>query len=245
MKLFLTAYGFIGLRDKNGNKFAIKVNKENDFSHNLKALINKTDTLLCISNNPADFEFNNLESNMIYLCLKDIGLNFKKTIVLDDRNKKDANNLIAKADLIYFIGGLVPCQNKFLKSLNLKTAIESTPAVIVGQSAGTMNLSKHVYHFPERDEELNDDRWLEGLGLTNYTIIPHFNLTTGNEYSFGNINYLHDYYLPDSENHLLYGLPNGSYFMIEDNITTLFGEAYTISNGKITKICENGQRINL
>ena len=40
-------------------------------------------------------------------------------------------------------------------------------------------------------------------------------------------------------------MPDGSYIEIEDNRTTLYGEGYLVRNGRIDKICENGESLDL
>ena len=61
------------------------------------------------------------------------------------------------------------CLKKLLKSFN---------GVIVGQSAGSMNCCEIVYAQPEEDEEFEDKnfvRKIEGLGLVDFSLMPHIN----------------------------------------------------------------------
>ena len=108
-----------------------------------------------------------------------------------------------------------------------------------------MNCADTVYSCPELDGEANDptfQRWISGLGLTDINIFPHFQ-------------YLRDKYLDglrmteiiygDSVGHEIIALNDGSYILIIDGEATLYGEAYSILDGKERLICRNGESLAL
>lgn len=75
------------------------------------------------------------------------------------------------------------------------------------------------------------ERFLSGLGITKLIILPHYqeikdDILDGQRL-FEDITY------PDSYGREFYALEDGSYFMVEDRATTLFGEAYLIKDGDI------------
>jgi dipeptidase E len=123
--------------------------------------------------------------------------------------------------------------------------MNNSDAVVLGKSAGAMNMQSRIYNYPETNEEVGLPKWLNGLGYSPYSIIPHFNTVNGNEYCFGDFDLLQEYYIPDSIGEVLYGIPNGSYIYLEDGVFTLHGEAYTVADGKVTKICNNEEFIVL
>ena len=49
----------------------------------------------------------------------------------------------------------------------------------------------------------------------------------------------------DSWGHRFYALIDGSYILVENGRTEIFGEAYLISDGTISKICEKGQSMRI
>lgn len=49
----------------------------------------------------------------------------------------------------------------------------------------------------------------------------------------------------DSMGRSFYALPDGSYIEIAEDKTMLLGEAYLIRDGKLTKICENGECLDI
>ena len=50
---------------------------------------------------------------------------------------------------------------------------------------------------------------------------------------------------PDSYGREFYALEDGSYFVLENKKTTLFGAAYLIKDGNIKQICEKDESIIL
>ena len=56
---------------------------------------------------------------------------------------------------------------------------------------------------------------------------------------------IEDITFDDSVGHEILALNDGSYVMINDGQTTLYGEAYLIKDKKQTQICEEGEYILL
>ena len=51
---------------------------------------------------------------------------------------------------------------------------------------------------------------------------------------------IEDIAFADSVGHEIIALNDGSYIMLDDEKTTLYGEAYMIKDGQQTQICKNG-----
>lgn len=107
-----------------------------------------------------------------------------------------------------------------------------------------MNSAEIVYAQPEMEGESIDKeyrRFLSGLGITKLMILPHFqdikNDILDGRRLFEDITY------PDSYGREFYALEDGSYFMIENKATTLFGAAYLIKDGTVKQICEKDKSI--
>ena len=56
---------------------------------------------------------------------------------------------------------------------------------------------------------------------------------------------LEDITYADSMGHELIALNDGSYIVIEDGVETLYGEAYSIKDGKLRQICRDGEAVVL
>lgn len=232
-------------KDENGNRIAHAFPNENGILDLLKNEIKKYDNFLFIASD----EYNTISTDMyssVTIESFKLTLPFKKYNILDYRTKNKAKELIKNADLIYLCGGHLPTQNKFFNNINLKELLKGTNAVIVGGSAGSMNCASSVYCPPELDGESLDpnfNRFLNGLSLTNINILPHYSDFC--EFILDGKDYIKDIILPDSFKTKILAINDGSYVLIKNGESSLWGEGYILKNGKITKTCENNQNINL
>lgn len=137
----------------------------------------------------------------------------------------------------------MPTENAWFHKIRLKERIRSFRGIVIGISAGTMNCADIVYAQPELEGESKDagyERFIEGLGLTDTNVIPHYNqlidsMLDGKKL-FEEITY------PDSENRAFYCLTDGAYIRKDTgtNKEMLYGESYLIADGEIGLICKNG-----
>ncbi len=243
MKLFLVSDSFISVRE-NGVTVEKIIDESNAFLLNLKKFIRKYDNFVFIPNIFNAIEQNEFSAKQIDDAFQKQLKGFKQIVVLDNRNKMQAKEILQKADFIFLQGGKLEEQNKFLKEINFVNIVPNADAVVVGKSAGAMNMCKIVYWYPEEDDEVVTQKWLKGLGLVDLVLIPHFNLENGNQYCPEHSNLLEDYFKPDSFKYGLYALKNGSYILVEEKYT-LYGECYLIKNGKVEKICDDGSTLVL
>lgn len=244
MKIFFASDSIISIRE-DGEKIGVSLDTANGFKDRILNLLSDAKNFVFICNESEYIEHNENSARFIFEELIRSGIPFKGYEVLDDRNKDNARDILSNADFVFLQGGIIATQLNFLKEIGFADIMKDSDAVVLGKSAGAMNLQDVVYNYPETNEDIGNPKWLDGLGYSKYMIIPHFNLDTGNEYCMGDFNLLQDYYIPDSIGHILYGIPNGSYIYLEGGIYTLYGEAYTILDGNVTKICDNEQHIIL
>lgn len=245
MKIFLVSDSFISIRDANWVKLGSEIDENNSFLDNLKRLIPKYDNMVFICNYPNDYEDNDENANFLAKAFSQQLTAFKNVTVLDNRTKHNAKEIILNADFVYLQGGLIDEQNTFIKQINLAENLKQSNAVVVGKSAGAMNLCEVVYNYPETDDAILNPKWYTGLGLCDYVIIPHFERESGNAYVHASFHVLNDYYIPDSFTHKFHAIVNGAYILIEDNMATAYGETYVIENGQVLQICKNGEKLKL
>ncbi len=173
------------------------------------------------------------------------GLSVSYLAQCDDRNPDIIENL-PDMDVIILAGGHVPTQNRFMKQLRLKERLLDYNGVVVAWSAGSMNCAEVVYAGPELEGEAVDplyERWITGLGITNINIYPHFQKLR-DEYLDG-MRLIEDITFEDSVGHEIIAMNDGSYIMIENGQTTLYGEAYRIKDRQLTQLCKDGECIIL
>jgi len=219
--------------------------QDNGLLDNLKSIWIANARVLIICANPDNHEKN----DGIYACLKEAlpmsGLSISSIDQCDDRNPDIIENL-ENIDVLILAGGHVPTQNKFMKQLRLKERLAGFGGIVVAWSAGSMNCADMVYAAPEIEGEAVDpfyERWLPGLGLTDINMYPHFQKLR-DDYLDG-MRLIEDITFEDSVGHEIIALNDGSYIMIDDGQTTLYGEAYRIKDRQLTQICKDGEFITL
>lgn len=241
MKLFLASEGFISIKE-NGVTIKREIDTSNLFFDNLKKFIKKYDNFVFIPNNFDFADINEISAQGIADAFVEKLSKFKSIVVLDKQNIKQAKSILENADFIFLQGGKPEEQYKFLKKIKFAKIVPATNAVVVGKSAGAMNMCKICYNYPEEGDVLPcTKKWTKGLGFVDKIIIPHFNTENGNQYCSSDINLLTDVFIPDSYGKEFFALKNGSYILVEDRKETLYGECYLIKNGIVEKICENNQ----
>lgn len=141
-------------------------------------------------------------------------------------------------DVIWLGGGHVPTQNAFFHQIQLREKIQTFAGIVIGISAGTMNCADEVYVQPELPgEAVNPDfiRYIQGLGLTQTKIIPHYQMVK--DWYLDGMRLYEEITYSDSWGKTFLVLTDGSYLFCEDGNEMIYGEAYIINNGKILQIC--------
>ena len=201
---------------------------------------------LMVTSAPSDIRFSESFSYAIQHTMALSGITFENYIILDDRNKMDAQGLVAASDFIILGGGHVPTQNAFFAEIGLKDCMKNFDGTVLGISAGSMNAASIVYAQPEEEGEAADPnyrRFLKGLGLTNVMLLPHYQDTKDRildgKKLFEEVTY------PDSFGRQFIAIRDGSYLYADGTAERICGEAYLIQNGTIRKICDEGKEYPL
>ena len=244
MKVMLTS-SLGGSSKVNGIRVPSILIQNNGLLDNLKSIWTTDAKVLIISAGPSDYEKN----DSVCACLKESlpmsGLSISHIDMCDSRNPSAVESLEC-VDVLILAGGHVPTQNKFIGQLRLRERLKDYHGSVVAWSAGSMNCADTVYAGPELEGEAIDplyERWISGLGLTDINIFPHFQ-SLKDDYLDG-LRLIEDITYADSVGHEIIALNDGSYIMLEDGKTTLYGEAYMIKDRQQWKICNDGESISL
>ncbi|MBR3794506.1 MAG: Type 1 glutamine amidotransferase-like domain-containing protein [Clostridia bacterium] len=179
-------------------------------------------------------------------CFHYHGLTVSSSTMLDSRNERDASRIIALSDVVLLGGGHVPTQNEFFSRIGLRALLREYTGVIMGVSAGSMNCTNPVYAQPELPGESIDpdySRFIPGLGLSKIQILPHYQMVKDNLLDGKRL--FEDITFGDSFGRSFYVLVDGSYVMRKDDIYTLWGEGYRIRDGRMERICRDGEHMIL
>ena len=106
-------------------------------------------------------------------------------------------------------------------------------------SAGSMNAAHIVYAAPEEPGEAADphySRWMNGLGLTETRILPHYQFIRDHVLDGQK---MEDIALADSKKRHFLALPDGSYILCTDGSEALYGRGWYFADGMMEEINED------
>ena len=215
------------------------LSEEGAFASKFKEAIQPNGAVMIIAGDPYNDGLNDEMSDTFYKCFKRLGLSFSGCRLVDHRQPYLSKEDIAQCSLIMLAGGHVPTQNQFFHEIGLKALLQDYQGVILGVSAGSMNAATYVYSQPECPGEALDPhypRWMEGLGLCNINILPHYNDFKGG--TLDGMKIYEEIVARDSLGHCFYILKDGSYVHIKDGIYTLYSEIFEMKNGEMKLVCE-------
>ena len=216
----------------NGKRIPTCLQNENGLLDQIKKYWKPMSKVLIISAGPNHF----IRNDNILFCQREAfvmsGLDAKFFDICDARNEEMAQN-ISEYDVIILAGGHVPTQNKFFKKIRLKQNLENFQGMLIAWSAGSMNCAAVVYAQPELEGEAVSKeykRFMEGLGITNKMIIPHYQ-DVKNDIVDG-LRVMEDITYPDSMGKEFLALNDGSFLVSVDGEESVYGEAFIIKDGK-------------
>lgn len=244
MTVFLTSHigGFI---KKDGQRIPASLITDNNLVNNLKNRWPEGAKVLFIAANPNNIEKSESYRNAFSYAFPFHNMPIETFTICDCRNENIVEQL-ADYNVIILSGGHVPTQNIFFQRISLKEKLDSYKGIVIGISAGTMNCAENVYAHPELEGEAVDpkyQRFIPGLGLTKRMILPHYQMIKND--TLDGLRVFEDIAYPDSIGREFYALNDGSYILSENGIETLYGEAYRIKDGQISKICGNEESVML
>ena len=158
----------------NGEKITHPMSNENGLVDQLKKNLKRTNKAVFVSSDiNSTPERADDYAKMFFDSLKMVGITFSEYLIIDGRNYDKSSEYIEGADLVFLCGGDTYDQHKLFSKMNLKKILSNYSGVILGQSAGALNMAVDVFNSPEEKEE-SEPVFFEGLGLTTINIEPHF-----------------------------------------------------------------------
>lgn len=223
------------------------INPANGFLWQVQQIVPRRSRCVFVSSNPDVPSYGDHCTVCMAQAFEEVGFEFVAFDCLDRRNINEAQKLINASDWIILGGGHVPTMNAFLNEVGFADMLADYDGLIMGISAGSMNMARVVYSQPEEPGEAIDPnykRFLPGLGITDVQILPHYYMCKDGEVD-GFLIY-EELAMPDSrKGYRFYVFPDGTYLLGKNGKETIYGEFYIIENGVMRKICEDGQSIEL
>ncbi len=239
MTLFITSSPFIDGADR-----AILSNA-NGFVDRIRSVLPPNPRALFICSDPYSHDMTCHFGADTVAAFSIAGMAFSSYHVLDDSNAEEAKKLIKKSDLIILSGGHVPTQNTFFRAIRLRELLANYHGVVMGISAGSMNMADMVYVQPEEPGESHPSfrRFMPGLGLTTVNILPHYQKVKDNILDGKRL--YEDVTFADSMGHTFFALPDNSYFYQDEQHFLLFGKAYRLRNGILEQLTWDGESLDM
>ena len=236
MSIFLTSHLKNYIKENN-EIIPIEINNDNKLLDQLKSSIKSRRGIAFFASSKYGYEKTDSYAINTFKSLKLSGINFDNYYIVDGRTKEDIKTIISNSDVIFLAGGDTLEEITFFEEINLRELLKDYNGVIIGQSAGSINLACDVYNSPESTEDLKkESKWM-GLCKTNINIEPHFvysdkNFDEGEKIQRKEV-------LKESFNRTSFGICDGSHIFVDDGKAYMYGEGYIIKDGKINKYCDN------
>lgn len=226
MTLFITSSPYI-----DGAPRAI-LDRQNGLVDRLHQALPENPNVVFVCSDPDDHRGSCEFASITTAAFSEVGIHFGSYQVLDGTSAHRAYGMLSHCDFIVLSGGHVPTQNAFFRKIRLRHLLHKFQGVVMGISAGSMNMADTVYVQPEEPGESIDPnykRFAPGLGLTGVNICPHYQKVK-DRYLDGK-RLFEDITYGDSIGNCFFALPDGSYFYQDDNKLLLCGKAWRIQNG--------------
>lgn len=186
-------------------------------------------SLAMISSNPSNYEDVGATERS---WLDQVGIMFDKYHVINERvQKEDAQMIIQNASVIFLLGGNILNQNRFLVEYELSDSIKKSSAVVMGASAGAINMSAKWLCSKNFGDEVEISTVYDGIGLDDFSVLSHFDFEN-------NIALVQSELSPLSEEINIYASNKDCAVRVKEGNIDILGDVYLISHSKIQKLDE-------
>ncbi|MGH4117721.1 Type 1 glutamine amidotransferase-like domain-containing protein [Clostridium sp.] len=145
--------------------------------------------------------------------------------------KEEAQKLIQNASVIFLLGGNVVEQNGLLIEYELSDLIKKSRAVVMGTSAGAINMSAKWLCSKYTGYKGEISSIYDGIGLDDFSVLSHFDLEN-------NIAQIQGELFPLSEEMNVYASNKDCAVRVKGDKIDILGNVYLISHSKIQKLDE-------
>lgn len=179
------------------------------------------ESLVFVSAWPSEHARNDEDAAGMHAMFECCGMAFRRYSVIDKRTSpEEAARHIAEASCIFLMGGHATQQYQLICEKGIREAIRSSKAVILGVSAGSINMAKRALDIWESPVPY------EGLSLVDITVKAHI---TQDDQSM-----LHTLtQISEAQGLSICAMEDESAIFVQQGQVTYIGRIYWISKGKI------------
>lgn len=191
--------------------------------------ITERKSLVMISSTPA-FDENDGATERSWL--DHAGISFDEYHLINYRvQQEDAKTLIQDASVIFLLGGDTVGQNGFLMDYGLADLIRKSGAIVIGGSAGAINMSAKWLCSRNFGYQVEESTVYDGIGLGNFSVLSHFDLENNLELVQTELSLL-------SKELDVYASNKDCALRVKGDQIDILGEVYLISHSEIQKLNE-------
>ncbi|MBM7621115.1 cyanophycinase [Bacillus tianshenii] len=203
----------------------------NFFPENLGRVLQEDITnrksLVMISSNPAEYEDDGATERS---WLDRAGIVFDEYHLINFRlQKEDAQTLIRNASAIFLLGGNTLKQNDFLREYGLSDLIKKSTAVVIGASAGAINMSAKWICSRKLGYKVEKSTAYNGIGLNDFGVLSHFDLENNMEQVQSELS-------PLSNEMDIYVSNKDCAVRVKGDKIDILGDVYLLSDSRIQKL---------
>ena len=145
--------------------------------------------------------------------------------------KEEAQKLIQNTSVIFLLGGNTVEQNGLLIKYELSDLIKKSRAVVMGTSAGAINMSAKWLCSKYTGYKVEISSIYDGIGLDDFSVLSHFDLEN-------NIAQIQGELSPLLEEMNVYASNKDCAVRVKGDKIDILGNVYLISHSKIQKLDE-------
>ncbi len=200
-----------------------------NLSRVLQGDITDRKSLAMISSNPSIYENAGVTERS---WLDQAGIMFDEYHLINFRvQKEDAQTIIQNASVIFLLGGDILKLNNFLKEYELLDLIKKSSAVVIGASAGAINMSAKWLYSKNFGDKVETNSVYDGIGLDNFSVLSHFDHENNMELVQSELSLL-------SKEIDIYASNKDCALRIKGDKIDVIGNVYLLSHSKIQKLDE-------
>ncbi|MGD6993114.1 Type 1 glutamine amidotransferase-like domain-containing protein [Sutcliffiella horikoshii] len=198
-----------------------------DLTRVLQEDITDRKSIAMISSNPDMFE----EVGAIERSWLDAaGITFDEYHLINYQvQKDDAQTLLKKASVIFLLGGNPVKQNDFLREYELSEPIIQSKAVVIGASAGAINMSAKWLCSKKLGFEAETSSLLSGIGLDDFSVLSHYDLENNTDLVLSELS-------PLSQEMAIYASNKDCAIRVKGDVIDIYGNVYVISDSVIRRL---------
>ena len=145
--------------------------------------------------------------------------------------KEDASLFIQNASVIFLLGGDTVRQNEFIMEYELSDSIKKSSAVVMGASAGAINMSAKWICSKNFGYDVEESSVYDGIGLDHFSVLSHFDLEN-------NMTMVQNELSALSEEINIYASNKDCAVRVKGDKIDIFGDIYLVSNANMQKLEE-------